>query len=374
MRTALICTTINIPTVLSLYRAHDLDVRFFVAMDKKTPDAAFNFCQYDIKNTHVCFLGDQEKYKCSELIGWNTISRRNIALLEALKWGADVLISVDDDNICLDNYFEHFYKLWYHPPGRGERWYRTSITGSPRDDICGCPFFNGLKFVGSWFDSASLCFPTDGKPVVQRGFPQDGVSRGYAFEPVTNAKIGMAQGMILGNPDTSAIDRISRQPQVHQVSELLRAGIVTDPRETWAPLNSQNIAFIRELAPAFFMVPQWLRHDDIYASLICQRLMRERGYHVHYGRPFVLQERNPHNLLKDLRAEQWGAEHILDFTEWLDSFTFSPACGGQAQKVTDQMRIMFTNLPDWMPDRTKIQEMVLAWCEDCDKILGDGTA
>jgi hypothetical protein len=59
-----------------------------------------------------------------------------------------------------------------------------------------------------------------------------------------------------------------------------------------------------------------------------------------------------------LAAEQFGAEHILDFTAWLDGFTFTGK-----EKVTDQMRIMFTNLPDWMPYRGKIQEMVLAWCE-----------
>ena len=98
--------------------------------------------------------------------------------------------------------------------------------------------------------------------------------------------------MILGDPDTSAVDRISRHPTVHQVSELLRAGIVTDPRECYAPLNSQNIAFVRELAPCFLMVPVFGRYDDIYASLLAQRVMREHNFHVHFGQPFVWQQRN----------------------------------------------------------------------------------
>ena len=153
-------------------------------------------------------------------------------------------------------------------------------------------------------------------------------------------------------------------PQVHQVSELLRSGIVTDPRETWTPINSQNIAFIRSLAPCFFMVPQWLRYDDIYAGLIAQRVMREHDLHLHLGQPFVLQQRNEHDLLKDLAAEQWGAERILDFAAWLDGFTLPANI-----KAVDAMKIFFTNLPDWMPDKGRLQELVLAWCEDVEGVL-----
>lgn len=342
MKTALILTTINIPTVLSLYRAHDPDVRFFVAMDRKTPEAAFNFCIYDVDNVHVCYLGEQARYACSSCIGWDVIARRNIALLEALKWGADVIVSIDDDNMAIDtDYFGHF---------------RRAL----------CPF-NGIKvkpaFHG-WFDPGHLQFTRGGDIVVQRGFPQVLPSDLGGFAPVTGAKIGVAQGMILGDPDTSAVDRISRHPQVHQVSELLRAGIVTDPRETYAPLNSQNIVFVRDLAPCFLMVPTFQRYDDIYAGLVAQRVMRDQEFFVHYGQPFCFQQRNKHDLLKDLKAEQWGAEHILDFAAWLDGFTFVKNI-----PAVEAMKIFFTNLPDWMPERGKLQELALAWCQDVEKVL-----
>ena len=88
------------------------------------------------------------------------------------------------------------------------------------------------------------------------------------------------------------------RPIVHRVSELLRAGIVVNPKTTHTVFNSQNTAVIRELAPAFFMVPQWGRYDDIFASLMVQRLMRERGLVTHFGQPFVWQQRNAHDLLK----------------------------------------------------------------------------
>jgi hypothetical protein len=353
MRVALILTTINIPTVLSLYRAHDPDVRFFVAVEKsKRPTEIEEYLAKHIPNSFFCCIGSPE-WRCSDFIGWNTIARRNIALLEALKWGAEILISCDDDNIPIDGYAQYFKKLWYHPPGHGARWYRR------REDINGAPFFNGVMarpHYGRWFDPASLCFPK----VVQRGFPQELDRDEVRFKPVTGAKIGIAQGMILGDPDTSAVDRISQHPEVHQVSELLRAGIVTDPGETWAPLNSQNIAFVRELAPCFLMVPAYKRGDDIYAGLVAQRIMREHGYHIHFGQPFVLQQRNPHNLLKDLADEQWASEHILDFAAWLDGFL------GQTD-VIGMLRVMATNLPKFIPAGTR--ELWLAWLQDCEGVL-----
>lgn len=331
MKTALITTTINVPTVLSLYRKLDPDVRFFVALEiEKTTAEQCEFLEA-IPNLLYAWEGSS-KWKCSDLIGWRTIARRNIALLEALKWGAELIVSIDDDNIPLDSlYFCEFRSMVDRP-------------------------FHGIRFSAKWFDPASLAFPK----VVQRGFPQHVSTPHGVFAPVTDARIGVAQGMILGNPDTSAIDRISQHPEVHQVSELLRAGIVTDPKECYAPLNSQNIAFVRELAPCFLMVPAYRRYDDIYAGLVAQRVMRERDLYVHFGQPFALQQRNPHNLLKDLADEQWGSEHILDFADWLDGFL-------GVRDVLGMLRVMATNLPKFIPSH--VQELWLAWLQDCASVL-----
>ena len=38
MKTALITTTINVPTVLELYRQHGPDVAFFAVLDRKSAD------------------------------------------------------------------------------------------------------------------------------------------------------------------------------------------------------------------------------------------------------------------------------------------------------------------------------------------------
>jgi hypothetical protein len=108
------------------------------------------------------------------------------------------------------------------------------------------------------------------------------------------------------------------------------------------------------------MVPSYGRYDDIFASLVAQRVMRERELCVHFGQPFVWQTRNPHNLLSDLRAEQWGAEHTLEFSAWLDGFH-------GVHDVIGFLKVMATNLPKFISSGT--QELWLAWLFDCEAVM-----
>ncbi len=339
MKIALVTTTINVPHVLKLYRACDEDVRFFVAIDQKTPEAAVNLCQYDIPNTQVCFIQDQEQWACSELIGWNTIGRRSIAILEALKWGAEIIVTIDDDNAPLSlDYFDRF----------------EMVLGAP---------FSGLSATGAeWFDPGCLLHPY----ARHRGFPYLEESA-PSFGTIVGAKTGVAAGLCLGDPDISAIDRISQRPIVQNVSQIGANGVVVEPATgRWTVFNSQNTAFLRELAPAFLMVPQFRRYDDIFASLIAQRVMRETGHVVHFGHPFVWQQRNQHNLLNDLEAETWGMRHVVAFADWLDQLQLSTN-----GSVLDNVRRIYDRMEppslSWMS--AGVSELGQAWCDDVEKVL-----
>ena len=110
MKTALVTTTIHVPRILELMRRYDDDVRFFVSLDQKSEDLKNWIIEgYSVSNAAIFSPAEQEKWKCSEIIGWNTTSRRNIALLEALKWGAEIIIYWDDDNLPMNGrYFWDF--------------------------------------------------------------------------------------------------------------------------------------------------------------------------------------------------------------------------------------------------------------------------
>lgn len=294
MKICLITTTIQTPAVLELYQQYAPGMHMIVAGDRKTPQAAMDWChEHDV--TYLS-PGVQSSfgYKCSDLIGWDTISRRNIALLEAVKFGADVIYSCDDDNIALDS--SHFAHI---------------------DHALGRPF-SGIKVSSptGWFDVGTLLDPIS----PHRGFPH-GVQSRTVVDHAVGCRVGVAAGMCLGDPDIGAATRLALHPEVHRVSQLLESGIVVDPK-TWTVFNSQNTSFIRELAPAFFMLPGVGRMDDIYASLIMQRLMLHRELHVHFGRPYCWQSRNPHNLVKDLRLEIDGMEGVEQLADVLEDVGF----------------------------------------------------
>lgn len=359
MKVALITTTINVPRVLPLWLAHGRhhDLHVFIAGDRRTPDQAYEFCK-TFPNRVTMLSPDEQSalgYRCSDLIGWNCIQRRNIALLEAVRWGADCIVSADDDNYPISpEFFGHF-----------SQWFPTTI--SLRDEPE--PRYEGLRVstATDWFDHGLLLSP----PAPQRGMP---IGRGAhpVFEPVTDVRVGVVAGLCMGDPDVSAVERIANRPTVHNSSALLQHGIVVDPR-VWTVFNSQNTAFRRELAPAFFMMPGVGRYDDIYASLIAQRIMRERGLHVHFGKPFVWQQRNGHNLFDDLRAEIDGMSRIEQFAKFLNnmSLPLSGEFGVSAPlKWCRWIYDCFGKVPnsyELVPQRAT--ETAQAFFEDLEKVL-----
>lgn len=350
MKTALITTTINVPTVLALYRKLGPDVAFFVAADEKTPLEAYEFCA-SIPNCEI-YSPDRQSdlgYACSELLGWNCVERRNIALLEAVKSGAEIIVTVDDDNSPMEQgYFGDFYNPFGDFANRHEV-ARSLVLANGWD---------GLKASSTtgWFDPGVLLVPQ----TKHRGFPIL-IKSDPVFEPVVDAKIGVAQGLCLGDPDIDAVTRIATAPIIHSVSELGRAGIVVDPN-CWTVYNTQNTAFIRELAPAMFQMPGVGRYSDIYASLITQRVMRERGLHVHFGQPYVFQQRNKHDLIRDLRQEIDGMANVWKLAGILD---------GMARFAVDKPieRQIYEKLygVNWWPKLAS--DAALAFLEDMEKVL-----
>lgn len=282
---SLITTTIHVPEVLRRYREIGPGVQIIVAGDVTTDPACPELCE-DIGARYIGPLEQEKLYpSLSDAIGWRSIQRRNIALLEAIRSGADIVVSVDDDNEPIDTmYFETIARLLC------ERM-RVLVTGGH----------------SGWFNPGVLGEPQ----YTYRGFPYSQRGTPSYHADLANPRVGIVNGLVLGDPDINATERIERPPVV--------AGYMTDystainPRTTWAPINSQNTAYVRELAPLAAVIPGIGRYDDVLASYLAQRVMETTDYHVAYGPPFVRQERNEHNLISDLKAELWGMEHTESF-------------------------------------------------------------
>jgi hypothetical protein len=337
---ALVTTTIYLPRVLEWYRAIGPDVPFFVIGDQQTPHDEVRRFLDGLGNARYYSDEDQRKlgYECSELLGWRRPARRSIGMLEAVKEGARAIVTIDDDNIPLNRgYFDDFSRVLSQP-------------------------FDGLRASHSdgWFDVGPFLVP----PVHHRGFPQAlwHTTGQPSFSHVLGARVGVAAGLWLGDPDVDAALRLTTAPQCLGVSPVADSGFVVDSTG-YSPFNSQNTAFVRDLLPAMVMMGPVGRYDDIWAAYLAERVMREFELAVHYGRPLVWQERNPHVVLGNLTLELQGMRDTLAFTRALDEADI-----GTSDIVSATARL-YEHLGSAGWQDTGIVELGHAWVRDAERAL-----
>ena len=283
---AIITTTINPPTeALKKFAniARDDNWHLFIVGDKKTPHAEYNdLAALD----YVTYLSpnDQEEIskELSDLIGWNCIQRRNFGLIAAYRWGADIIATIDDDNIP------------------NEKWGKNVRVGQE---------FGVSTF--TWdlpvFDPLAPAFPS----LWHRGFPVQLLNKRHiAKKPQLKTRKVLVQADLWdGDPDIDAICRISQSPNCR-----FNPSIIHYAGDKPMPFNSQNTFLSREIIRDYFLFPHIGRMDDIWAAYYVQA---KHGDIVAFYKATVFQARNEHDLVKDLKAEMIGYEHTLELVEWL---------------------------------------------------------
>jgi hypothetical protein len=295
---ALITTTINLPTVLQRYKEiadndRRIDLEIIVAGDMKEAPGAFDFVETiggrwltPRDQDDLCLTS-----KYSELVGWKTIQRRNLALLAAIRSGADLIVTVDDDNHPLsESYFQSFVE---HIRGTRER--AVVQTSNHWHD----PAWNSLT-----------------PPVHHRGFPYSQRTTRHDpsvhYDYVSRVDTPVAAGLWLGDPDIDAMERLVNMPET--------VGFLGDcalKPGTWSPFNTQNTCYRADVALLGQCLVNVGRFDDIWMSYIARAVLDSYGWGVAYGEPLVRQERNDHDLFVDLEAELFGYQWTDRFCESL---------------------------------------------------------
>jgi hypothetical protein len=155
---------------------------------------------------------------------------------------------------------------------------------------------------------------------------------------------------------------------------------------TWCPFNSQNTAFDISVLPAMYLVVMLDpvrgyrigRLDDIWMSYFLRAIADQRGDAVLYGPPLVVQDRNPHNFVRDLSEELAGYILTEKLVEYLRDFRTS--AGSYQQAYLD----LIYHLRDRAegdgtletPEREYLRAMTLGmatWQSAVADILGTGT-
>lgn len=341
-RTTIITTTINVPEVLREYSEltpPDVKLDFIVAGDLKTPEDETRELLASLAHPgRYLAPNDVTRFGATDdAVGFNSIQRRNLALLEAIAQGSDVIITVDDDN---------------HPI-RPTSYVTNTVhnLSTPAKVLLWSP--------SGWWNPGRMLIP----PTVHRGYPLSRRHKAPAErrKPAGDHRVMVNAGMWMGDPDIDAIERMVNAPDVYAVSY----GDVTLAPGTWAPFNTQNTAVAWEAAPLLMCLPHVGRYDDIWASYIARSIMDERNWLVRYGHPYVKQVRNEHDLMRDLQAELYGMEHTDTLERQLRRMEPAPNI-----PLVDRLELAYLAAVPVLPDATV--KACRAWIDDVERAIKIG--
>lgn len=292
MKFGIITTTIHIPKLLIGYASNFRkygwkDVFFVIAGDKKTPPEITSFCKkieerYKYKFYYLDLDTQKDLDKALyKYVPLNCVQRRNFATLFAYKNGADVIITIDDDNFI----GKSDYLKWH------------SIVGKEIELNC-------IRSNTEWFNVCETLEEVKNREFYHRGFPFNQRKKTRIKISRKKVKIVINEGLWLGAPDTDAVTWINLNDlKVMKFNSKKFGKNFVLEKGTWCPFNTQNTAIVREVIPTFFLNPNQKRYDDIWFSFILRKIADHLGHSISYGEPLVIQRRNVHNYLKDLVNE-----------------------------------------------------------------------
>lgn len=321
-KTDIVVTTIFEPAWLPGYldslRDHGRkdEVTLRIIADRKTPASVFEAAEAACRDgfsVDCPDLDEQADYLGrlglpDDFVPWNTDNRRNIGFLRAWESGAEVLISIDDDNYCLPG--SDFVGAHH-------------VVGNPAGEAGGAAYAGGAP----WFNICSRLDAQVHDAFYPRGYPYAARAAGSQAVPgdipdaAAGAPVAVNAGLWLDDPDVDAVTRLAAGPRV----------TAADPRpvvlgaDTWSPINTQNTALIRQAIPAYYYVRMGFpiqgmaidRFGDILSGYFLQKCAKHLGHAVRFGDPVAEHRRSPHNLFKDLFHELAGMVVIEDLLPWL---------------------------------------------------------
>lgn len=198
-----------------------------------------------------------------------------------------------------------------------------------------------------------------------RGIPLSSV-RSYAYLSHNESmECPIQQGLANGNPDVDAVWRMTQSRSVAfdlSMRIALKAG-------SWCPFNSQSTWWFPSAFPLMYLpIHATFRMCDIWRSFVAQRCLWAMGKSVVFHSPAeVVQDRNVHNLLADLKDEIPGYLHNEAIAKALDETGLDS--GVDLLVVLKNLRTCYDTMVagGFLPvDELKAVD---AWCADVRMVL-----
>ena len=266
--------------------------KMVVVGDKKSP------ALWDLPGVVFLSIDAQESigFETVEFLEYNCYQRKSVGYLYAIQHGAKFIYDTDDDN--------HPYNgIINFDDSNNDKQYLV-FHAEPTQD-----YYNPMPHFGQ-----STLWP--------RGYPLNKISMPpvRTYKKCRNARPLVQQGVVDGDPDLDAIQRLTRKDNnvKFDVTFDHDAPPVILPDNSLTPYNTQNTILHYE---AFFslVLPQTVdgRVCDIWRSYFTQRLLWDIGGHLEYHTATAYQDRTPHDLLIDFIQEDDLYKKALSLTQFL---------------------------------------------------------
>jgi hypothetical protein len=313
MKKFIVTTTINNPTTATLKFckiAHEKNWTFVIVGDTKTPHDKYRKLEREFKNVTYLNTEQQDKLypELSNVIGWKSIQRRNIGFVYAYHQGADIVATVDDDNIPYDNWGDNIF-----------------VNQIIEIDSFSHNYYNV-------FDPISATSHND---LWHRGYPIEYVpnKNNIEYKGKIYREVLIQADFWDGDPDIDALCRLSKKPIV-KFEEFKPFG-----SSQIAPFNSQNTFLSRKVLPYYAVLPHAGRMDDIWGAYIVQYYFPNS---VIYNKATVYQDRNVQDLVTNLQNEVIGYRNTLNLINDLENYyNYLPK---ETQEFWNIYRNQFKNL------------------------------
>jgi len=255
-------------------------------------------------------------------------ARKNLGYLVAMSEGASTIFETDDDN----------------GPTAGWALKRAKLDAET------------VKFAG-WFNVYSLF---SDELLWPRGFPLAEIRQpipALLEGTIESIEAPIQQGLVDESPDVDAVWRLVLDRPVR----FRKRNPVHLAPGTWCPFNSQWTWWWPAAYPLLYL-PSFcsFRMTDIWRSFVAQRCLWELGVGVVFHRPEAVQERNPHNLLRDFEDEVPGYLHNPRLCQLLSDLSLSP---GVEQVGANLLRCYETLIANRLLPQQELP-LVSAWLED----------
>jgi len=304
-------------------------VHFIIAGDTKSPE------NFDLKGCEYLGIGTQQQlpFQLAKLLPHKNYAKKNIAYLQAIQKGHDVIIETDDDNLPLKEFWESR---------------SSTLTGDLADT-------KNWVNVYHYF-SENFIWP--------RGFSLNHLKEKTAELKLSNSTFfsPIQQTLVDENPDVDAIYRLSMLLPFY----FKKRKTVVLGKESVCPFNSQNTTWFKEAFPLLYL-PSYcsFRMCDIWRSFIAQRILWTNGWHLSFHSPNAYQQRNAHDLMLDFEEEISGYLNNAKIVEELKAL---PLLSGEAN-IFQNLRACYKLLTD--KNYVDKKELVLleAWIQDITNTL-----